>query len=152
MGSVNLDEYKRWRDKRSTESTLWLYATKGYGKSVIAAYAVEDLMKIRRDSSVVTYFFCKRDNTYLSDSNLVIRSFLRQVTAEHPAGRARCKVSWEEYLEPHEDSETSPEATVAFRKIVTDTVTAVLETTQTIYFVVDGLNECESATCKRIID
>lgn len=69
----DLPEIKSWLDASGsgTGKILWLSATTGFGKSVLAAYVTDELT--HRFPSAAIAFFCK-DNDFLGEPYNVMRT------------------------------------------------------------------------------
>ncbi len=90
----DLEEFHDWLNGNSTDgvNVLWLSGLTGFGKSVLAAYVIEELKKFA--STPITYFFCK-DNEFLRDAHHIMRTFLHQATISASDIRTLIKGIWE---------------------------------------------------------
>jgi len=116
--------------------TLWLSGTTGFGKSVLAAYAANELERMF-PSTPVTYFFCK-DNKFLREPHQIVRTFLYQATVKHLEARAIGREIWEGKMEFGE----VPEIEELFNTLVVKVLENLSERVNTIFFIIDGINEC----------
>lgn len=78
---AELEEFHNWRmaplDESSSGRILWLRGTSGIGKSTIAAYVVDLLMR-RSPNSIVAYFFCRSNQEGLTRADDILRSLACQ--------------------------------------------------------------------------
>jgi DNA replication protein DnaC len=89
----DLPEFKVWLDPNTADrNTLWLSGTTGFGKSVIAAYAIKQLAR-KFPSAPVIFFFCK-DNEFLGQAHQIMRTFLYQTSVGSAKTRIRVKQIW----------------------------------------------------------
>jgi tetratricopeptide (TPR) repeat protein len=145
----DLPEFRSWLEVNVTDKAkmLWLSGTTGFGKSVLAAYVTTELAR-RFPSAPVTFFFCK-DNEFLRDAHNVMRTFLYQVAVGSPKARAHVKKIWQQEDEFQELSEIEVED---FYTTVVDSLLGLsASSTDTIFFILDGINECPRDSCKEIL-
>lgn len=106
---IDLPEYNTWLEVNISERAklLWLSGTTGFGKSVIAAYFVNELTKTFK-SKAVTFFFCK-DNEFLRSAYQLMITFLYQASLISPNIRTDLKKTWEKENEFQDSSEAEIE-------------------------------------------
>lgn len=124
-------EYQDWKSR--TDSCTLVYTGKlGSGKSVLLANIVDDLnLSTRNRNIIVTYFFCRHDISESLKARIVIGSLARQLLS--PIGDLSIAV---ERL----DMDTSA---VDF-EIILSLLQHALPPDCRAYFVLDGLDECDS--------
>lgn len=123
---------------------LWLSATAGFGKSVLAAYLTESI-KQRYPSSGVAYFFCK-DNERLSEPHCLIRTMLYQSSTASPNTKGLLYRIWD----------TNPSIASCTGSVIQLTESLLLPglaslSTEDIFFIIDGLNECPEHKVREIL-
>ena len=145
----DLPKFNSWLDVNTTDRAkmLWLSGTTGFGKSVIAAYVTNELTR-RFPSIPVTFFFCK-DNEFLRDAHNIMRTFLYQITVHSPSARAHIKKIWQAEDEFQELSEIEVEN--FFNAVIVDSLRLSATSADTIFFVLDGINECPRNSCVGIL-
>src|SRR5277367_56462 len=75
----NMPEFQDWQRSESSSSDrlLWICATLGVGKSVMASYFVE-LLKVGYPEAFVGYFFCRSGEQGLTKAGEIIRTLAYQ--------------------------------------------------------------------------
>src|SRR5271170_6596047 len=75
----NMPEFQNWQrsDPNSSDRLLWICATLGVGKSVMASYFVE-LLKCGYPEAFVGYFFCRSGEQGLTKAGEIIRTLAYQ--------------------------------------------------------------------------
>ena len=134
----DIPEVQEWlSDCNVHNNTLWLSATTGFGKSVIAAYLSKALQS-KFPAAIVTYFFCK-DQEYLCKHHQIIRTIIEQICSRSRAALQKAQAIWE--------SETciddlSADADEFFDKLFLPTLEVCGSTTrEPLFIILDGLNE-----------
>lgn len=147
----DLPEVNHWLNAKSTNQAmaLWLSGTTGFGKSVVAAYVTEEI-SVRYPSSSITYFFCK-DSHNLRETHLLMRTFVCQATSRFPAIRRAIRKIYEQEGNLIDSCEDVSDIEEFFQKIVAQTIEHVLKATDSIFFILDGLNECPLAYRKGMV-
>src|SRR5208282_2706118 len=91
----NVDKFTAWLDGTIVDkNTLWLFATTGFGKSVLAAYLIEEIPKQRAHAQVM-YFFCRSD-PLLQSAHHIIQTMLYQMTGMSPNVWKCVKKIWDD--------------------------------------------------------
>ena len=131
-------EYQDWKD-RADSCTLMYTGKLGSGKSVLLANIVDDLnLHIRSKDIVVAYFFCRHDIPESLKARTVIGSLARQLLRPIPDLQMVAELL----------DETSP--ALDFEKIFS-LLQRALPPNCKAYFILDGLDECDYAERKLLI-
>ncbi|KAI9704573.1 MAG: hypothetical protein M1820_005486 [Bogoriella megaspora] len=133
-----LDEYEKW--KRKPESSALLCAGKlGSGKSVTLANIVDDLrMSIRDKATTVAFFFCRHDIQESLRAQTVIGSLARQLF--QPFSELEGAAAYLNQNPPNPDIHNLLELLSKF-----------LPHNSEAYFILDGLDECETSEKKALM-
>jgi len=124
-------EYQEWRDD-SDPCTLIYTGKLGSGKSVLLANIVDDLsLTTERKRPLVAYFFCRHDVPESLQARTIIGSLVRQLlrTATDLSVLAKSCGS------THTSGDTKEVLKLLFQGFSSNTK---------VYFVLDGLDECEN--------
>lgn len=144
----NDPNFTQWLE--STESgcqLLWLSGTTGFGKSVLAAYLTEALVQ-KFPTDTLAYFFCK-DNTFLQSAHQIVRAIVHQFSARSELVRKAAKQIWEnsasiaELTAPIED---------LFDLLLVPAMEALLSTSDRVFLIIDGLNECQESNLSDVME
>jgi hypothetical protein len=74
----------KWLHSDTVETArLWLHGGPGTGKSMLAAYLIEQKKIERSQDEVILYAFCKAQGTVKATSTSIVLSFLRQCVDDH---------------------------------------------------------------------
>ena len=130
--------YLDW--KSSSTSTTLVYCGKlGAGKSVLIANIVSDLfLELKPQSYCIAYFFCDHENKGSLKARTILGSFTRQILQLHG--------SLEKLSEPSQDDTWHGESIPSITDFLEDGFS------KTIYFVLDGLDECEAEHKDRVLE
>jgi hypothetical protein len=115
---------------------LWLSATTGFGKSVLAAYLSKQLTT-EFPSALVAYFFCK-DKDSLCKYHQIIRTIVARVCFSSEIALDTAQHVWES--EPSIQSR-SADVDEFFNKFFVPTLQCVRSSGCELFIVLDGLNE-----------
>ncbi|KFY44645.1 hypothetical protein V494_01385 [Pseudogymnoascus sp. VKM F-4513 (FW-928)] len=131
------EEFMRWRGGGPVEDhlpVLWITGIPGSGKTRLATRVVESL---RGEGSPVAYFYCDTKDEGRRSAMSILRTWTWQVLEQRPAGLGEvAKISAKEPV-PGEGS---------MEKALMAAVAGV----EGLVFVLDGLDECEEGTRKRL--
>lgn len=132
------DEYTDW--KKSTSSGTFVLSGKlGSGKSVSLANIVDDLsLLVKKRDTVVAYFFCRYDIPESLNAQTVIGSLTRQLLHSIPDLRVITEIP---------DDTTSD---LDFSQLF-DLLRRALPCDYRAYFVLDGLDECETLEREAVV-
>jgi hypothetical protein len=123
---------------------LWLNGYPGKGKTMLAISLIEELSsRIQLEgsatsSSVLAYFFCDNKDGRRNDAVSLPRGLICQVLCQRPGLFQPLR---NEYKKQKDQLFSSPNALYALWRIIRDVLNHV--TTQTAYFVIDALDECD---------
>ena len=135
----SLDAYRTWKSK-TTPCTLLLRGKLGSGKSVLLSNIVDDLMLGIQDSNlIVAYFFCQYDTPRSLETSTVLGSLARQIL-RHASDLTKAA-----------DSVSEVDANLNWSQLLGLIQGAIPKTTR-VFFVLDGLDECEAQQRNIIID
>jgi tetratricopeptide (TPR) repeat protein len=141
-----LPEFETWL--AGSSNVLWLSGTTGFGKSVLAAYIADELPK-RVSPAPVSFFFCK-DLAPLREAHYIMRTFLYHLTIRSPVIREALQSLWEQTKESKDLDDISDIRTL-FKSIVAQLLGRAFED-EKIYFIIDGMNECQQRQRKSILE
>jgi hypothetical protein len=126
------DHFLRWYEKASPSSVLWFSGNIGTGKTIVSSSVIAHLHLDRSPSDVVSYFFCRGEETASLFARNIIGSIARQaldqIIERLPSDALR--------LLHEETSSLDIDGVVSF-------VTERLEINKTYYIVLDGVNKCD---------
>jgi ankyrin repeat protein/Cdc6-like AAA superfamily ATPase len=135
---MQLAEYREWRDY-SDPCTLMYTGKLGSGKSVLLANIVNDLnLYAEKDRFVVTYFFCRHDLPESLIARTILGSLARQLLCTVP-DLAALSQSCEENRFADDIEE------------VLELLVRGFPSSHKAYFVLDGLDECDSAERETLV-
>jgi tetratricopeptide (TPR) repeat protein len=124
-----LEPFTKWR--RNKTHGLWLTAAPGFGKSVLAAHAVQ-LLKAEHPEAAVLYFFCRRTNPQLNTWERLVHTLASQIVMSIP--------STQEYFQDLQDRKYECEdASLIFETFI---VAPLSKVDSQVFVVVDGIDEC----------
>lgn len=117
-------------------SILVLSGKLGSGKTVLAANAVDDL--ILSGNGIVCYFFVRHDITKSCQASTILRSFCRQLLLRHISDDAVDVICDQD--NPFLDDDAVLELT-----------TDLIKLSRRVFFILDGLDECEDNERQQIV-
>ena len=131
----DLPEFAEWLHGSNNEN-LWLSATAGFGKSVLASYLTD---QFAQNGSQVVYFFCNFDISRLQKADSILKTILYQLSSNSPAVRATLAEIWEK-------ARSISDGTAALKDVVEKLLgPAIGVSGNTTYLVLDAVNECPKA-------
>jgi len=121
----------------TSDNTLWLSATAGFGKSVLAAYLTKAL-KDKFPTSPVTYFFCK-EKSDLSEGHQIVLTILKQLSAYSSGVSAHVQQIWEQ-------DDSIADLTADYGDFYENLLLPVIDlfhstSSERIFVIIDGVNE-----------
>jgi len=127
---------------------LWVSATGGFGKSVLAAYLTEALKERFKDSPV-TFFFCK-EKEELCEVHQIVRTLLYQLSSFSNAINQHIRAIWD-------NDEDIADLASGYRDFYYELLFPALQTFQTasqnpIFIIFDGLNELPKSRLVEVLD
>lgn len=128
------DQYQKWKSGHQS-STLLILGKLGSGKTVLTANIVDDL---NLSNETVCYFFCRHDILSSCQARTIIGSLCAQLLYRHINDTAIDTVL--------EDSVR----TLSYDR-VTDLLKSVLRLRGRIYFVLDGIDECDTNERREVL-
>jgi Cdc6-like AAA superfamily ATPase len=130
--------FQNWKDDRST-AILWCSGKLGVGKTVIMSNVVVYLHTERKQSDIISYYFCRSDHHESLQARNIIGSLacqLLDIQIEHAKDDLLVSL--------YEDSKDLDSAeTVQF-------LLSRLEHDKTYYILLDGFDECENREIEKI--
>lgn len=130
------EAYKQWK-KGTASSTIWCTGILGSGKTVLSANVIDELMSTV-PTAVVSYFFCRYDETESLKTRTIIGSIARQILSN-----AKLEVT---------DKVTELETDILDTDQLMDHFQELLPLSSGAYFIViDGLDECEEKEAKSVL-
>jgi hypothetical protein len=131
---LDAPEVAKWRNE--AKATLLCPGIPGAGKTIIAAIAIDSLLKSVRDSSVrVAYIYCNYKDQKEQDVTSMLAALLKQLVQ----GRPSLAEPLMRLHKQHANRGTRPSADEIFTAL--QSVTLDLST---VYIVVDALDECRN--------
>lgn len=134
-------EFRDWRE--GAKRTLFCPGHPGSGKTILAAAVVDYLLRtIHSTRTPVAYLFCDYKRRSEQDAEHIVSTLLRQIVC----AVGSVSQPLDELYRHHLSRNTRPsieELETAFRFAVA--------TVQKIYIVIDGLDECDNITRKKIL-
>ncbi len=112
------------------------------GKTVLASLLVEELQQLRSTHPITLgFFYCKYKDSQRSTFNAVARAIIAQLLNQN------------EELLPYlfEKASTSGEAVLESLTLTKELLETALKSSEKVYIVIDGLDECDSKEKKAII-
>jgi hypothetical protein len=122
--------FHQWKDDRDT-AIFWCSGTMGVGKTVLMSNVVAQLHATRKTDDIISYYFCRADDTPTLSARSILGSLTRQIldpqleNADYDSLRVLDKDS--------RDLDTT--------KVIVFLLSH-LQVGKTYYLVVDGLDEC----------
>ena len=130
--------YLDWKSC-SSSSTLVYCGKLGAGKSVMMANIVDDLfLELKPQSCCVTYFFCDHENKESITARTILGSFTRQILQLHG--------NLEKLSELNQNDARYNDSLPSIIDFLDDGFS------KTIYFVLDGLDECEAEHKSHVLE
>ncbi|KAF2180789.1 hypothetical protein K469DRAFT_591668, partial [Zopfia rhizophila CBS 207.26] len=131
---LDAPEVAKWRSE--AKGTLFCPGIPGAGKTMIAAIAIDSLLKSVRDSSVrVAYIYCNYKDQKEQDVTSILAAILKQLVQ----GRPSLAEPLTRLHKQHANKGTRPladEISTALQSVISDL--------STVYIVVDALDECRN--------
>jgi Cdc6-like AAA superfamily ATPase len=142
---LDTPEFVEWLGKSSIGRTLLCTGMPGAGKTILAAVAIDHLSRKRRCSTVgVAWLFLNYKSQREQTIEFILATILRQlVQLETPGTVEHARVLKQE----HDKSITTPNETEYYK-----TLQAVLAEFDTVYIVVDALDESQEGTRRKLLD
>ncbi|KAJ3031301.1 hypothetical protein HDV00_008391 [Rhizophlyctis rosea] len=136
-----LKDVKDWATGGKTSPVMWVAASAGAGKSVVAASAIVELRSEEKRSDLVLggFFICKADRADRNDPSRLVRTIAYQIASTFPTIAEH--VNGLEADEPGFAKKLN--VARAFQLLVIDPLTKV-QPTKPIIIVLDALDECGS--------
>ncbi|KAF3911728.1 hypothetical protein AA313_de0205088 [Arthrobotrys entomopaga] len=132
-------EYKSWLQLPKS-SGLWYHAIPGFGKSVLTAGVIDDLMELSKTAPTnhyISYFFCTYTNPTSLQARTILASLLQQLAYYTHFWSQDLSDSLKSYFE---------DKTTASRVVpsnIQDLLTQLTKTNKARNFIIiDGLDEC----------
>lgn len=83
--SINHPTISAWLNSVTHDTShLWLHGIPGTGKSVLAAYLVEEAKRRATEDEVVLSFFCKDQGNVGQAASLILAGFIKQCLLDYP--------------------------------------------------------------------
>jgi len=143
---LELPQFKRWHEDENAETNiLWLTATAGYGKSVIAAYLTQKLVEIH-PSCGMSYYFCK-DKDGPREGHELLRTLLYQLSETSEALESKAQSIWSSN---RSIADLSANIEYIFDNLFLPCI-STLPRDEPIFVVIDGFNELPRAQMERIL-
>ncbi|KAM5366412.1 hypothetical protein ACJZ2D_010522 [Fusarium nematophilum] len=142
------NEVSQWLDHEETPvSAIWLRASRGFGKSVLASLVVDELEELRKEDrgfrvppkSKTYFFYCQEDDaenrTFLGILNGILSQMVEQ----------------DDYVLPLCDDKriNGGGDTLANVQTTQNLIEAFAEYNERQYIIIDGLNECEDTEIRQ---
>ncbi|PMD12225.1 hypothetical protein NA56DRAFT_756767 [Hyaloscypha hepaticicola] len=121
---------------------VWINGIPGAGKTVLASLMVEELQQLRATHPITLgFFYCKHKDSQRNTFNAVARAILAQLLNQN------------EDLLPYlfEKASTSGEMVLESPSLTKELLETALKSSEKVYIVIDGLDECDSHEKKAII-
>lgn len=130
-----------WMDPASNAIPLfWLHGIPGAGKTILASFIIERIQRI--PNIQVAYFYCKHADILKSTIIVIAKSMLVQLLRQNE--------SLLSYL--YEKSSSSGESCLETVTLAKDLLETALKSTDNVFLVIDGLDECEKKDKSAIIN
>lgn len=143
---LDLPQFKGWQDGQASSNLLWLCASTGYGKSVLAAYLTEllQLALTTAEKPWVVYFFCKHEEG-LYEAPDIVRALACQLASYSKEIRAQLMGIWKQ-------KRAVTTLTENLGALFQDMIAGPLSSfsSHPIYFILDAFNECPSSSLPSI--
>ena len=132
----NMPEFQTWHrsDLKSTNRLLWISATLGVGKSVMASYFIE-LLKCEYSNAFVGYFFCRSGEQGLTKAGEIIRTLAYQFVIGDSEARKEL-----DSFRTHGKLKQNVAVSFLFEKFLEGLLT---RTKKQVFIVLDGLDEAD---------
>ncbi|KAF2686652.1 hypothetical protein K458DRAFT_297429 [Lentithecium fluviatile CBS 122367] len=131
---LDAPEVAEWRS--DTKATLFCPGIPGAGKTMVAAIAIDSLLKSIEDTSVrVAYVYCNYKDQKEQDVTSILAAILKQLVQ----GRPPLTEPLTRLHKQHTDKGTRPSAdelSIALQSVILDL--------STVYIVIDALDECRN--------
>ncbi|KAI5842362.1 hypothetical protein BZA05DRAFT_344379, partial [Tricharina praecox] len=136
------EKYRHWQEKDS--SLLWVTADPGCGKTMLAAFLVDELSVHSEPRDTVCFFFFKDDNQEQKSATLALSALLHQLFSAKPF---LLRHSLKDYNDKGAKfTEQFGTLWRIFRAATTDPDCG------NVICIIDALDECEESTRKSLID
>lgn len=128
------EAFQRWL--MTANSRLWLSGIPGAGKTVLAGAIIEEVLKLSSENVGVAFFFCefKNSQTHLP---LQLLSTLASQLARQNSDAFKILDAYHEELHPESRLGSGPTLSRML-----DVIQQMAQCFQTVYIVVDGVDEC----------
>lgn len=130
--------FQQWKDNPGA-ATFWCSGTMGVGKTVLMSNVVTQLNASRKTNDIITYYFCRGDDSVSLSSRSIIGSLARQLL-EQEINHAEDN----SLLDLHKDSRGLNTAEIV------DFTLAHLKVDLCYYIVLDGLDECDNSQVNEV--
>ena len=137
------DQYKAWRinpDHRGPNKLFWVQGRPGSGKSTLASQIIQDLEHF--EDSTVLYVFCKDGDENKNSLDSVLRNLAFQLLEKSSQRQAMHQIVQAARL-----NEKTPHA--QSRDTLWTLFQRMLERTDQVFCVLDGLDECRDTVAER---
>ncbi|KAH8687413.1 hypothetical protein BGZ60DRAFT_363661, partial [Tricladium varicosporioides] len=121
---------------------VWINGIPGAGKTVLASLVVEELQRLQSAHPITLgFFYCKHKDNQRNTFNAVARAILAQLLNQN------------EDLLPYlfENASTSGEIVLGSPSLTKELLETALKSSEKLYIVIDGLDECDPPEKKAII-
>ena len=131
---LNSDKFKEW--KEGSKHKLYCPGHPGTGKTIMAAIAVEYLLRTTQDDNApVTYFYCNYKRQDRQSSAQILRALLKQLVESN----VNVPPAVQGLYSQHAERRTSPS-----QQDVTKALHSMISEYGKLFIVVDALDECAS--------
>lgn len=127
-----------WRNDKET-AILWCPGTMGVGKTILMSNVVAHLHASRKQSDIISYYFCRSDHEASLQARDILGSLAYQLLNAE-IGHAKDGVLTDMYNQT-KDIDT---------KDIIDFILAHLKEDKTHYIIIDGIDECESGEVRML--
>lgn len=133
---LNTDEFQNWEAVNSKSSAMWLHGKPGRGKSVLSSYIIEHL---RRTGASVQHYFFRFEEPKKKSIGVLLRSLAVQLS--------RSNLSYQKNLLRIKNRGFNPRDSDwrSMWQELFESSLFPLNSTKPVYWVIDGIDESESA-------
>ncbi|KAI1080621.1 hypothetical protein F5B20DRAFT_105467 [Whalleya microplaca] len=141
--------YLEWRNAPSSQ-IFWLHGIPGAGKTKLSTKVVDATQSSTHsslDSEAVAYFYCDKNRADHQDPESIMASLVRQLSVRYDGSAVL------DFIRERYKAETS--AGAAGRLTIEDCNELLVKLTETyrkVFFVIDGLDECNIHTRRSLMD
>ena len=132
---IESDEFQKWLHTRRAK--LWVYGIPGAGKSILAAAAISEALRLSDKNNAVAYFYCDYKDAATQDPKRVLGSLAEQIVRQSERNFERLA----EFVKRHRATERLHTFNYSCEDIC-HLIVDMSSDFESLAIAVDGLDEC----------